>query len=97
MIGVMYRVKGHDGRKRGTNAGKPGEGGGKPRADRGSRIAAVSRERLRRRRRRRDHARRRSHAWRLLWSFWIEGRSRRRGGDARLRAQRRKTKPLCYP
>ena len=83
MIGVMYRVKGRDGGKAGQNAGEPGEGSGKPRADRGSGVALVSRERLRRRGSRRDHARRRSHAWRILWTFRIEGRSRRRSGDTR--------------
>lgn len=69
MIGVMYRVKGRDGGKAGQNAGEPGEGSGKPRADRGSGVALVSRERLRRRGSRRDHARRRSHAWRIYGHF----------------------------
>ena len=97
MIGVMYRVKGRDGGKAGQNAGEPGEGSGKPRADRGSGVALVSRERLRRRGSRRDHARRRSHAWRILWTFRIEGRSRRRSGDTRGWTQYGKARLLRYP
>src|ERR1700688_838632 len=81
-------------RKRETDAGEPGTGGGESPADRGNRVADVSRAWLRRRRRRRDHERRRSHARRFLRAFPIEGRSRRRGDDACAGAQRREAKAL---